>query len=116
MKKLKKIELILKDTSGETIIEVLVAFILLSIILLVFSQGLASATTAGANAKKNRDSSDSSMIKLQQKLVSTNPNASETDKNISVNQETSIILGTGSITAYTYTIDGNTYVVYKADA
>ena len=56
------------------------------------------------------------MIKLQQKLVSTTPNASETDKNISVNQETSIILGTGSITAYTYTIDGNTYVVYKADA
>lgn len=113
MKRIKKIGMILKDTSGETMIEVLVAFTLLSIMMVVFSQGLASAANSEANAKNSRDSADKTMLKLQQKLSSDTPNTTDTSNNINVKQGTSLNAGTGSITAYTYTVDGNVYIVYK---
>ena len=112
MKKLRKIGMILKNTSGETMVEVIVAFTLLSIMMVVFSQGLASATTSEVNAKKNRDSADNSMIKLQQKLASEEPYTAEGDS-IDIETGTNLSAGSGYVTPYTYTIDGNTYVVFS---
>ena len=40
MRRISKTGSILRDNSGETIVEVLVAFTLLSIIMLMFSQGI----------------------------------------------------------------------------
>ena len=124
MKKLKKIVMILKDTSGETMVEVIVAFTLLSIMMVVFSQGLASATTSEVNAKKNRDNADVSMLFLQKKLVSDNPtvsgtvtetiNGTEESKEITVTQKEIKIADITMIQSNTYTIDGDTtYVVFK---
>ena len=107
MKKFKKTGMILKDTSGETMVEVLVAFALLSIIMLIFSQGLASATKSEMNAKQNRDSADNTMIKLQQKLASD-----ISDNGIDVSEKTSLTVGDGTVKTYAYTVYGNTYVVF----
>ena len=110
MKKFMKTGMILKDTSGETMVEVLVAFALLSIIMLIFSQGLASATKSEMNAKQNRDSADNTMIKLQQKLASDTPYIS--GNGIDVSEKTSLTAGDGAVKTYAYTVDGNTYVVF----
>lgn len=110
MRRLKKIGMILKDNSGETMVEVLVAFALLSIIMLMFSQGLASTTKAEMIAKQNRDSADASMVKLQQKIASDAPYTP--DEDIGVSEGTSISAGDGSVKPYSYTVYGNTYVVF----
>lgn len=110
MKLIKKTTGLLRDTSGETMVEVLVAFTLLSIMLLVFSQGLASATSSEVSAKKNRDNADNTMIELQKKLVSDTPTAG--DGNITVDQKATFTVGTGTVKTYEYEVDGNTYVVF----
>lgn len=107
MKMIKKTVSILKDTSGESIVEVLVAFTLLSIMMVVFSQGLASASISEMNAKKNRGSADQSMITLQKKLASSTPKEGAQEK------DTVSVQGTSDeIKSYLYEVDGNAYVVF----
>lgn len=60
---------ILKDNSGETIAEVLVAFILLTIILLIYAQGIALATKSELNADKSRTGADKAMKKVQDDIA-----------------------------------------------
>ena len=105
MKILKKTSSILKNTSGESIIEVLVAFTLLSIMMVVFSQGLASASVSEVNAKKTRDSADQSMIDLQRKLASPTPKEGAEERN-------AISVGSDTIKSYRYEFNGNTYIVF----
>ena len=105
MKILKKTSSILKNTSGESIIEVLVAFTLLSIMMVVFSQGLASASVSEVNAKKTRDSADQSMIDLQRKLASSTPKEGAEERN-------AISVGSDTIKSYRYEFNGNTYIVF----
>ena len=105
MKILKKTASILKNTSGESIIEVLVAFTLLSIMMVVFSQGLASASVSEVNAKKTRDSADQSMIDLQRKLASPTPKEGAEERN-------AISVGSDTIKSYRYEFNGNTYIVF----
>ena len=105
MKILKKTASILKNTSGESIIEVLVAFTLLSIMMVVFSQGLASASVSEVNAKKTRDSADQSMIVLQRKLASSTPKEGAEERN-------AISVGSDTIKSYKYEVNGNTYIVF----
>lgn len=57
------------DNSGETIVEVTVAFTLLSIMLVIFSQGIAYATSAEVNASKSRNRADAAMIELQRTIA-----------------------------------------------
>ena len=110
MKMIKKTAKLLRDTSGETMVEVLVAFTLLTIVMLVFSQGLASATTSEVTAKNNRDNADNAMISLQKKLISSTPRTS--GDGIVVQQKDTYTAGTGTIDSYEYTVDGNTYIVF----
>lgn len=105
MKILKKTASILINTSGESIIEVLVAFTLLSIMMVVFSQGLASASVSEVNAKKTRDSADQSMIDLQRKLASSTPKEGAEERN-------AISVGSDTIKSYRYEFNGNTYIVF----
>ncbi|MCR5384035.1 MAG: hypothetical protein K6E72_05335 [Saccharofermentans sp.] len=110
MKMIRKMKDILKERSGETIVEVMVAFILLSIMMVIFSQSLASATTAEVNASKSRNNADTSLIDLKKKLASDSPTSDE--GNIKVSEKNRVDVGTGSIKTYAYTVNGNTYIVY----
>ena len=69
MRRINKTTGILRDNSGETIVEVLVAFTLLSIIMLTFSQGIAFATKAESKAGENRKNADLAMCDFQQQLA-----------------------------------------------
>ena len=102
---IRKTASILRNTSGETIIEVLVAFTLLAIMLVVFSQGLASASLSEANAKQTRDSADQSMIDLQSKLASPNPKDGAEERG-------TIAVGTDTVKSYRYVVNGNSYIVF----
>ncbi len=53
--------------SGETIVEVMVAFTLLSIMMVIFSQGITWATKSEMNAVKNRTWADSALRDFQNK-------------------------------------------------
>ena len=53
------------DNSGETMVEVLVAFTLLSVMLVIFSQGLAWATTSEVQASRSRNNADTGMKAFQ---------------------------------------------------
>lgn len=70
MRRINKTISVLRDNSGETIVEVLVAFTLLSIIILTFSQGVTFATKAEFKAEQNRKNADLAMLDFQTKLAS----------------------------------------------
>ena len=64
----------LRDKRGETIVEVVVAFTLLSIMLLLFSQGLAAASKTDMKAMQTREAADKAMLNLQkEKADQINP-------------------------------------------
>ena len=96
---------VLNNRSGETIIEVVVAFALLSIMLVLFSQGIAWATNTEMAATDNRKKADDSMIKLQEKLASENPSGGSV-----------VVNGNGAtIRRFTYPAENGEgyYVVYE---
>lgn len=109
MKCLLKTRRLLRDNSGETMVEVLVAFTLLSIMLVIFSQGLAYASKAEINAMKSREGADQAMNQLQAKLASGERATDYVQ-----------IVGTCGdrikIETYTVNVDGReyTYVYYEA--
>ena len=101
MKCLKKVTSILNDNSGETIAEVLVAFILLTIVLVVYAQGIALATNSEMNADKSRTGADKAMKQVQDDIASGNYDDSYQVQgyfNDRVKHNT-----------YSFTIDGKTY-------
>ncbi len=115
MKILKNSKSILINNSGESIAEVLVAFVLLTIIMVIFAQGLAFATNSQANAKESRDAADASMKALQSKLILSDATVSGDGFVVNKNPDISNTSGinTYSVTPYTYTYtDGTTYVVF----
>ncbi len=64
----------ISDNRGETIVEVIVAFALLSIMLVLFSQGLAAASRSDMKAMETRTAADKAMLALQKdKVDNTNP-------------------------------------------
>lgn len=101
----------ISDNRGETIVEVIVAFALLSIMLVLFSQGLAAASRSDMKAMETRAAADKAMLKLQQTKVNTSiaqPNkaqAAEVDNNLIYRQVYPI---TDEQTGEIYT-----YVVYS---
>lgn len=104
MKLLYKTKSYLADNSGETIVEVLVAFTVLSILLVLFAEGITFATTSEANARKRREASDNAMIELQEKVSN-----GEYRRKIRVNNVSSNVLYRCE---YEITVDGNTYTYY----
>ncbi len=114
MKIISKRDNILKDNNGETIVEVVVAFALLTIMLVVFSQGIAFATNANVRADKTRANADDAMKELQDWTVKDErpnrgpviPNDEDLEKDLYLYKR-----------IYTVTLDGDTYtyVVYSMD-
>lgn len=110
MRIIKKSLCILKNNSGESIVEVLVAFTLLSVMMLVFAQGLSFAANSEARAVNSRKDADQSMITLQKKLSSASSTTS--DENVNITSLNSFQVGDGEIVPYTYTVNGNSYTVF----
>jgi Tfp pilus assembly protein PilV len=103
MKCLCKTVKIIKDNSGETIAEVLVAFILLTIMLLFYAQGIALATKSEMNANKSRTGADEAMKQVQDDIAARN-SASEDGRQVPEYLDERI-----RQVSYSYTIDGKTY-------
>jgi type II secretory pathway pseudopilin PulG len=94
---------------GETMVEVVVAFLLLSILLVMFSQGMVSTTKAEVQATKNRNSADKAMKALQEELAAgVNKGSGRTDDAIPVGDGDKV-----DIVPYIYSENGYTYVVYR---
>lgn len=74
MKIIRKTFNLIEDNKGETIVEVVVAFAVLSIMMVMFAQGIAFATNSSVRASKTREKSDKAMIALQKKMVSETAN------------------------------------------
>lgn len=60
---------IIRDNSGETMVEVLVAFTLLSIMLLMFTQGITWAAKSEAYAYEARRGADQAMLDVQTQIA-----------------------------------------------
>ncbi len=91
---------------GETIIEVVVAFALLTIMLVIFSQGLAYASRSDIKAMQTREAADKAMLLLQQKKITESeemPIVGDIDYNL-IHRK-----------LYSVEVDGETYtyVVYS---
>ncbi|MBP5261358.1 MAG: type II secretion system protein [Clostridiales bacterium] len=97
------------DKKGETMVEVIVAFTLLSIMLVVFSQGITFAAKAENNAIKVRKLADEAMQSFQFEKANNSRN------------HTMVPIGVFGKTIYrqTYPViqegETHTYVVYVAD-
>ncbi|MBR4557402.1 MAG: hypothetical protein IKO15_07975 [Clostridiales bacterium] len=94
----------LKDNSGETIAEVLVAFILLTIMLLIYSQGIALATNSEMKADKSRTGADKAMKQVQDDIADNDESHRTENYRVPVYLDTRIIHKT-----YEFSVDGKTY-------
>ncbi len=117
MKKPFRNTIVISD-KGETMIEVVVAFIVLLIVLAVFTTAVNSASSAQLNSIDNRREADSDYLKLRDKLLFEKTNAGEIPGSRSEGINT-IVTVTGTdgdqidLTAYKY-IGGETiYWVYR---
>ena len=112
MKKINKLyRYHISDNRGETIVEVIVAFAFLSIMLVLFSQGLAAASRSDMKAMETRTAADKAMLTLQQKKLDSSvttykAQVTEVDNNLIYRQVYPI---TDEQTGEIYT-----YVVYSA--
>lgn len=96
------------DNKGESIVEVIVAFAVLSIMMVLFSQGIAYASRSSMQADKNRDSADKAMMDLQEQIAT---NYAPPVKMPVTNTDTN-----DPVVVYrqVYTVDSKTYVVYSS--
>ena len=69
MKMLAKTKAILYQTKAETMVEVVVAFVVLSIVMALFTQGLSYATSAENYAIENGKTYDKALTNLQKTLT-----------------------------------------------
>ena len=69
MKILAKTKAKLVETKAESMAEVIVAFLVLSLVMALFAQGLRYATGAEIYAKENTVACDNSLIELQKTLA-----------------------------------------------
>lgn len=99
---------IIRDNSGETIVEVLVAFTLLSIMLVIFSQGITWATQTEQTASNNRKAADEAMLQLQGKIAA--------DRGTPITTGWGFADGRVYYKKYDCTVNGQnyTYIVYEA--
>ena len=76
MKILAKTKAKLLETKAESMAEVIVAFLVLSLVMALFAQGLRYATSVEVYSKSNTENNDYSMIELQKTLAGKGGNAS----------------------------------------
>ena len=114
MKILAKTKVKLLETKAESMAEVIVAFLVLSLVMALFAQGLRYATSVEVYSKTNTENNDNSMIELQKTLAGKSGNASRPDvpKNVALSgKENALKLSC----YYVFTgHDANVYWVFDA--
>lgn len=115
MKLIRKTYRILGDNSGETMVEVIVAFTLLTFILLTFSNGIVWATRAEITASKSRNSADVAMRALQEYKATSGIDITHYDSSVTVNEVEKTLSGGWRKYIYTVNVDGETYIYYTYD-
>lgn len=115
MRLIKKTNSILGSNSGETMVEVIVAFTLLSIMLIVFSEGIAWATRTEFNAGKSRTSADVAMRALQEYIATSTVDESKYSNSITVSENNTQLQAGWRKHEYTVTVDGDVYLYYGYD-
>ena len=112
MKRMIKNAWVTKNKSGETMIEVLVAFTVLSMMLLLFSQGIAWATKSEVNASNSRSAADTAALALQEYLAK----GSTTHATVTAGTPST---GSDGITSTVYTVtigtEMYTYTIYSTN-
>ena len=104
MKYLQNAFRILKDESGETIAEVLVAFILLTVVLIIYSQGIAMATKSELNADNSRTGADKALMQVQNDITDGKNDYLTGQYQVAEHLDTRIVHN-----SYSITVDGQTY-------
>ena len=112
---IKKRNRIIADNTGETMVEVIVAFALLSIMLLLFTQGIAGATRSEYYAIKSRASADIAMRALNEYIATNDIDSSNYSYSIDVDVQEKQLNGGWLKCEYVVTVDGDSYVYYKYD-
>lgn len=115
MRLIKKNYRIIADNAGETMVEVIVAFALLSIMLLLFTQGIAGATRSEYYAQKSRTSADVAMRALNEYIVTNNIDNENYSCSITVDVKEKQLGGGWLKYEYVVTVDDDSYVYYKYD-
>ena len=107
----------IQDSRGETLVEVMVAFIVLMIVIATFTASINSASAAVNNSKDIRQRSDSDYVTLHESLNTENLTHSIGTKSSDPSSPTTItITGTdGNITlsAYKYRAGETDYWVFR---
>ena len=132
MKIIAKTKAVLKEQKAETMVEVIVAFVVLSIVLVMFSQGLNYATTAEVYAIENGRACDKAVINLQRFLTGhpdENGNnipssplddgvmvTSNTPENTTLNNQSDMLKITKYSVVYSEGGDSNVYIYWVFDA
>ena len=76
MKILAKTKAKLLETKAESMAEVIVAFLVLSLVMALFAHGLRYATSVETYSKTNTENNDNSMIELQKTIAGKGGTAS----------------------------------------
>ena len=119
MKIKAKTKAILYYNNAETIVEVIVAFLVLSIIMVLFARGITFASTAEKHAIDNINTADDAMIRLQKVVTDQNPKPAgvtgETEDPGELDDQDILILKKYTVT-YASGGDTNSYIYYVFDA
>lgn len=132
MKIIAKTKAVLREQKAETMVEVVVAFVVLSIVLVMFSQGLKYATTAEVYAVENGKACDKAVINLQRFItghpdeVGNNVPSSPLDEgvmvtsgnteNMTLNNQSDMLKLTKYTVVYSEGGDANVYTYWVFDA
>ena len=79
MKIVAKTKAVLLANTAETMAEVIIAFVVLSLVMALFAQGLRYATSAEVYAKNKTVTTDDSLLKLQKTLAVGGEGAKNSD-------------------------------------
>ena len=114
MKILAKTKAKLIETKAESMAEVVVAFLVLSLVMALFAQGLRYATSAEAYAKDNTVACDKSMIELQKTLAGKGGTAYRHDEpdNVALSSMNNAL----KLSCYSVTTDHDTNIYWVFDA
>ena len=132
MKIIAKTKAVLREQKAETMVEVVVAFVVLSIVMVMFSQGLKYATTAEVYAVENGKACDKAMINLQ-RFITGHPDeqgnnipssplddgvliSGDNSENMALNNQSDMLKITKYSVAYSEGGDSNVYIYWVFDA
>ena len=110
MKKIRKNYQLIRDTKGETIVEVVIAFALLSIMMVMLTQSISYASRTDIRAGNIRKYNDQALTELQHRIATKTNTESPAPLQVFNGKAVSRLVYNIEVEGQTYT-----YYVYVAD-